>query len=238
MWAYPPRRILVAIDFGDASARAAQAAGELARVHRATLTALHAETLEAPPYFTDQQVRALERERKAARGDAERYLASYMARHAQIPAECVVVNGAAAPAIVRGARRADLVVMGTHGRRGPARWWAGSVAERVVREVQVPVLVLRADAPAEPDALFRRLTLVAGVGAFDGPARRYAHGLAAQFGGEVSREPATAANAPSLQAATLLVVPQTSKAGPFAASSAVAQLLRTTRRPVLVVPPV
>jgi nucleotide-binding universal stress UspA family protein len=37
----------------------------------------------------------------------------------------------------------DLVVMGTHGRRGPSHWMIGSVAERVVRSAPCPVLVVR-----------------------------------------------------------------------------------------------
>lgn len=40
--------------------------------------------------------------------------------------------------------RADLVVMGTHGRRGLAHAFIGSVAERVVRVSPVPVLTVRA----------------------------------------------------------------------------------------------
>ena len=39
--------------------------------------------------------------------------------------------------------RADLVVLGTHGRRGIERWIAGSVAEQVVRHADVPVLLVR-----------------------------------------------------------------------------------------------
>ena len=38
---------------------------------------------------------------------------------------------------------ADLIVMGTHGRRGPSRFFLGSVAEGVVRHAHCPVLTLR-----------------------------------------------------------------------------------------------
>jgi hypothetical protein len=34
-----------------------------------------------------------------------------------------------------GAAGVDLVVMGTHGRRGPSLWWLGSVAGRVLRDI-------------------------------------------------------------------------------------------------------
>jgi nucleotide-binding universal stress UspA family protein len=42
---------------------------------------------------------------------------------------------------------ADLIVMGTHGRRGLSRLALGSVAENVVRLSAVPVLLLRAESP-------------------------------------------------------------------------------------------
>lgn len=38
---------------------------------------------------------------------------------------------------------ADLIVMGTHGRSGFKRWVLGSVAEHVVRNSQIPVMVVR-----------------------------------------------------------------------------------------------
>jgi nucleotide-binding universal stress UspA family protein len=47
--------------------------------------------------------------------------------------------------------RADLIVVGTHGRRGVRRMMLGSDAEQIVREAPVPVLVVRA-AESAPDA--------------------------------------------------------------------------------------
>ena len=57
-----------------------------------------------------------------------------------------IVGGPAADAIVREARkqRADLIVLGTHGRRGLRRLVMGSDAEQVVRTSRVPVLLVRA----------------------------------------------------------------------------------------------
>lgn len=43
---------------------------------------------------------------------------------------------------------ADLIVMGTHGRRGLARAFLGSVAEKVVRYATVPVLTVHTTEPA------------------------------------------------------------------------------------------
>ena len=45
---------------------------------------------------------------------------------------------------------ADLIVMGTHGRRGLPRYFLGSVTERVVRTADVPVLTVRMPANEKP----------------------------------------------------------------------------------------
>jgi nucleotide-binding universal stress UspA family protein len=52
------------------------------------------------------------------------------------------------PAIARAVESADLVIMATHGRGGLDRLRHGSVAEGVVRQVPVPVLLVRAAVPA------------------------------------------------------------------------------------------
>jgi nucleotide-binding universal stress UspA family protein len=56
-----------------------------------------------------------------------------------------MLSGPAAYPIVREARkqRADLIVMGTHGRRGVRRLVLGSDAEQAVRTASVPVLLVR-----------------------------------------------------------------------------------------------
>jgi nucleotide-binding universal stress UspA family protein len=52
----------------------------------------------------------------------------------------------------------DLVVMTTHGRGGPMRWWLGSVADRMLRRLAVPVLLLHPREPRQPHE-FRRILL-------------------------------------------------------------------------------
>jgi nucleotide-binding universal stress UspA family protein len=60
-----------------------------------------------------------------------------------------VTQGRIADVIVKEARSAscDLIVMGTHGRRGFSRVAMGSDAEQVVRNSPVPVLLVRQEAP-------------------------------------------------------------------------------------------
>ena len=61
-----------------------------------------------------------------------------------ITAESVLVKGNAAENILDYTEKngVDLIIMSTHGRSGPARWFMGSVADRVVRHSTVPVLII------------------------------------------------------------------------------------------------
>ena len=63
-----------------------------------------------------------------------------------------VVEGNAADAIVdyAGKNDIDLIIMATHGRSGIGRWALGSVADRVVRHANAPVLLVRASKKACP----------------------------------------------------------------------------------------
>jgi nucleotide-binding universal stress UspA family protein len=45
-------------------------------------------------------------------------------------------------------RGVDAIVMSTHGRSGLTRWVFGSVADKVLRQAQIPVLLIRAEEPA------------------------------------------------------------------------------------------
>ncbi len=141
MWSYPPSKVLVPIDFGDASSRAVEVGTIVASRFGATLAVLHAEFLDAPPYFTRDQLATLGRERAAARSQAEQYLRAFAERLGALGAQVRIVDAAPTPAIVEESGRVDLVVMGTHGRSGPSRWWLGSVAERVVHASHAPVFV-------------------------------------------------------------------------------------------------
>lgn len=237
MWTYPPRTILVAVDFGDASSRGLRVAGDLARAFDARITAVHAETFEAPPYFTREQLRVIEQQRRAARRDAVTYLARTAAQLAGVEVNPIIADAPPAEAILEAARDQDLIVMGTHGRRGPARWWAGSVAERVAREARVPVLVVRAGASGAAQ-LFKSIAIIARLGTFDGPARRYAKGLADEFKGEYSQESSMSLREAAIEQATLVVIAQPGPDASAIASGAAERALRACHKPVLLVPPV
>lgn len=137
-------RILVPVDFGDASAAAVALGGRLADGCGAALTLLHAEAVDAPPYFTRDQVESLAAQRRQRQEQARQYLAAFGHRHTEAPFIADVAMRSPVEAIADAAAEADLVVIGTHGRTGPKLWWLGSVAERMLRDLTTPVLVVHA----------------------------------------------------------------------------------------------
>ena len=62
-------RVLVGVDFDDASASALKMAGVLASAWDAEITVVHAAALELPAYFTGAQIVALQAEREKSRGN-------------------------------------------------------------------------------------------------------------------------------------------------------------------------
>jgi nucleotide-binding universal stress UspA family protein len=82
-----------------------------------------------------------------ARRWAERHLAKLRekAKAAGVRAVALMMDGEPAQQIVRAARskRADLIVVGTHGRTGLNKFFVGSVAQRVVVTAPCPVVTVR-----------------------------------------------------------------------------------------------
>ncbi len=142
------RRILHPSDFSSASTPAFRRAVEMARANRAELILLHVidDVLPLGPdgYIPPSTWEQLQR---SARAHAQKPLGRLLdrARKAGARARTVVAEGSAPQQIVRAARgkRADLIVMGTHGRGAVAKFFLGSVAERVVALAPCPVLTVR-----------------------------------------------------------------------------------------------
>jgi nucleotide-binding universal stress UspA family protein len=134
------KQILAATDFSEASRAAVELARSMAAECGASLSVVHVCELPGAPVSYERAAPMVER--------AEEQLAPIMehVRKACPGASELVKIGAAADQIMATAAevRADLVVLGTHGRRGFAHAMMGSVAERVVRLSPVPVLTLRA----------------------------------------------------------------------------------------------
>lgn len=200
----PARTILAAVDFGEASARAVEVAGALARHWPARLQLLHAEAPEAPVYFTHEQVEALAAQRRTLQAQAVAFLERFGRQHTSYPFAASVEAQPATEAILAHVESADLVVMGTHGRRGPSRWWLGSVAERVAREVTRPLLVVHAGDAA--DEIFSRVCVCAEAPQAGERALAFAEELARPFAGSVTDRRETTTPSEEAEAASLVVI--------------------------------
>jgi nucleotide-binding universal stress UspA family protein len=144
------RRILCATDFSPASRPALARAIALCRANRAELSIVHVFTPAIPvageAYYALPQAygRMLADIRAHARSELDRVVAR--AKKAGVRVKGLLFEGMPHDRIVRAARstRADLVVMGTHGRTGLARFFIGSVAARVIALAPCPVMTVRA----------------------------------------------------------------------------------------------
>ena len=149
------RRILVPIDGSRASNLGLAQAIKLAKDCDATLCLLHVvdelvvtPRLDGPGYvpasYIDEFMEALRRSGTQILASAERKAQRSGVRWQAVLAE--TLGHAVADVIIEQARkwRADLIVLGTHGRRGLSRMVMGSDAESVVRAATVPVLLVRA----------------------------------------------------------------------------------------------
>ena len=151
-------RILVPMDFSAHSVAALHYAVALAARLGASLDVLHvvddpfgsgawaSESAALPHRFIEELYQNLADE-------GERQLAKYRSipEESHVAATFTVRSGQPASSVIDHADtiKADLIVMGTHGRTGLKHTFMGSVAERVVRHARCPVITLRGDAEGE-----------------------------------------------------------------------------------------
>jgi nucleotide-binding universal stress UspA family protein len=144
------QRILLATDFSPASKAAFDEAARLARESGAALLVVHAYEAPVDAMVSYWPVGAYLESFVAARMQAEARMQELLTREALRGLEVrpVVTKGLPAPQIVEAAIRekADLIVMGTHGRRRAARLILGSVAASVIALAPCPVLTIRTTA--------------------------------------------------------------------------------------------
>ena len=144
----PIRKILVPFDDSPQATEVGAYAANLARACDASLLFLHVDhplTYALPPGFAalnPAQAAAFQEEFQRAVAHAK---ATALAAGAP-RVETLVERGDPATEILRVARDGafNLIVMGTHGRKGLARAFIGSVAEQIVRRAPCPVLTVRA----------------------------------------------------------------------------------------------
>lgn len=140
------KTILCAIDFSDHSKTVAQHASMLAGSMGATVLVVYAAPslsqyvgFHVPPNSIENFVGEIV-------SGAEKAMENFVAENfSNVPAKGKIVIGYAAEEILALAEKekVDLIIMGTHGRRGIDRILFGSVAEKVVKSAEQPVLTIR-----------------------------------------------------------------------------------------------
>jgi nucleotide-binding universal stress UspA family protein len=151
------QHILTALDFSSPSLDALEYAIQVARQFSARMTLLH--VLEPMYYEGEVGLRSMDLlgSAEVSRQSAEQRWQQWVHWRAQferltelvesigIPASSIVGGGVPANSIVKCAKEqgCDLIIMGTHGRRGLSRLRFGSVAEGVLRESACPVLTVK-----------------------------------------------------------------------------------------------
>ena len=138
------QRILVPVDFSDCSLDALEYAVVVAQQAEASLMLLH--VLEPVSYgldFTLDQSRTREDVRESWTKRLEELASSL--KVTDVPVEFRLRGGLPADSILDSAQTlpCDLIVMGTHGRRGISHAISGSVAEAVLRKARCPVIAVR-----------------------------------------------------------------------------------------------
>jgi nucleotide-binding universal stress UspA family protein len=140
-------RIMVATDFTAASTPAFRRALELAKGDGAELIVAHA---YEPPNVAQAEAVApgvYEEWDRNLRTATEKQLDGLVddARKAGANARAVAIAGTPDEALAETAKhnRVDLLVMGTHGRKGVSRFFLGSVASRVISTAPCPVMTVR-----------------------------------------------------------------------------------------------
>jgi nucleotide-binding universal stress UspA family protein len=142
--AFPMQTILVPVDFSSPALDAAEYAIQLANSLGTKITLLH--VLEPICYDLECGLGTIEQE-KSKRDHWNRQLKDLtdLVTSFGLPAEYEISGGLPSEVILAAAlrHRSDLIVMGTHGRRGVSEWRFGSVADAVLRRATCPVLTVK-----------------------------------------------------------------------------------------------
>jgi len=152
-------KILVPVDGSDTSIAGLNEAIRLAKIHGSQLCLMHIvnefvlDYTFAPGQFSEDLFEALRKGGTASLDAAEKLVVAQGIRPVRVMVESI--GGVAADLILDQAKewKADLIVMGTHGRRGIFRLAMGSDAEQVLRGATVPVLLIRGQAAAKKPAV-------------------------------------------------------------------------------------
>jgi nucleotide-binding universal stress UspA family protein len=178
------QRILLATDLSEQANRALAEAVSLARKHHAELHVLHVDVI-AQPSIEGFEHEALASHVRSLGQTALSAVGGDVGVGYRKTVTAVVRDTSAAAGILRYAaeQRIDLIVMGTHGRGPVAELVLGSVAQQVVRESKISMLVVGGRRVAAPPAGGKPVVLAFVTPSPDSaPALRQAASLAHQRG--------------------------------------------------------
>ncbi|MCK6547580.1 universal stress protein [Myxococcota bacterium] len=154
----PIRRILVPVDFSECSREALHRAIAFARPFHASLDVLHVWMVPAyvSPTLAIQiaQTKDTTTLEAIGREEAEEQMSRFLEsieRPTDVPITPTVEAGEPLGVVLARSKDADLVIAGTHGRTGLSHFLLGSVAEKIVRLSEKPVLTIRS-LTGHPDA--------------------------------------------------------------------------------------
>ena len=162
-------RILCPVDFSEFSSTALRYAISLARHFSAQLYVQHAAQIPQGLLLAEGEPGAV-KDWQGRLPRFEQYIANFLRENGvETSGVKVLINeGAALDCILEtiSTQQIDLLVMGTHGRKGIRRVMVGSVAEEVIHQSPCPVLVISQPEkefayPEEPDALQLKTILLA-----------------------------------------------------------------------------
>ncbi len=138
--------ILCAVDFSEMSPKVASYARLLARSLNASVTVFHVAPTVAPLVGYHGSQSSFEEFLKENMNKAENTMKSFIGENfSDVAVDGKISSGYAEEEILRIVKdeKIDMIIMGTHGRRGIDKIIFGSVAERVVKSSPIPVLTIR-----------------------------------------------------------------------------------------------
>ena len=136
------KKILCPVDLDGSAPSALHLAGDIARECGGEVHVLHVVHMVLPPAAMPTYVSLYRDDQEFAKTRLADLASENLG---SVPSETKTILGDPAGEILGAAKRlpADLVVMATHGRHGFSRFFLGSVAETVMREVTCPVVTVK-----------------------------------------------------------------------------------------------
>ncbi|CAM2006363.1 universal stress protein [Acanthopleuribacter pedis] len=181
------KQVLCPVDFSEAGEAAISEAFACAHRQDAVLHLLHVDVLyDHDPYGAKH----LQPEDLEISERTNTYYDEIIARFGSrginiVRAEVRAIAAATGICTYAEEHKIDLIVTGSHGRRGVKHWLLGSVTEETIRNTPCPVLTVRAQRPEHRRGLYQRILVPTDLSEVADRTVRYARQAAANADGEL-----------------------------------------------------